>query len=114
MYGQLRYYAMTTPLTALGSALVSVHNFPETLRNYTISSTPSVSEYITLTVRRIDDGAGSAAFEIMRDMVYNLPITPIVLDNLLYYLVGLLDHPAREHRILEAGRVAGIKLLAAV
>lgn len=58
-------------------------------------------------------GAGSAAFEVMRDMVYNLPIltpprwvrsrtTPIALENLLYYLVGLLDHPAREHRILEA------------
>ncbi|MGQ7153090.1 NADH oxidoreductase, partial [Escherichia coli] len=31
----------------------------ETLRAYTISSTPGVSEYITLTVRRIDDGVGS-------------------------------------------------------
>ncbi|EFT3403731.1 DUF2867 domain-containing protein [Salmonella enterica] len=58
-------------------------------------------------------GAGSAAFEVMRDMVYNLPIltpprwvrsrtTPIALENLLYYLVGLLDPPAHEHRILEA------------
>ncbi|MDI5677499.1 hypothetical protein MJL30_39165, partial [Salmonella enterica subsp. enterica serovar Anatum] len=43
----------------------------------------------------------SSAFEVMRDMVYNLPIltpprwvrsrtTPIALENLLYYLVGLL------------------------
>ncbi|VFS75657.1 NAD dependent epimerase/dehydratase family protein [Salmonella enterica subsp. diarizonae] len=58
-------------------------------------------------------GAGSAAFEVMRDMVYNLPIltpprwvrsrtTPIALENLLNYLVGLLNHPACEHRILEA------------
>ncbi|HFZ8995202.1 TPA: DUF2867 domain-containing protein [Citrobacter freundii] len=58
-------------------------------------------------------GAGSAAFEVMRDMVYNLPVltpprwvrsrtTPVALENLLYYLVGLLDHPAQEHRIFEA------------
>ena len=41
-------------------------------------------------------GAGSAAFEVMRDMVYNLPVltpprwvrsrtTPIALENLLHY-----------------------------
>ncbi len=58
-------------------------------------------------------GSGSAAFEVMRDMVYNLPVltpprwvrsrtTPIALDNLLYYLVHLLDIPASSHRILEA------------
>lgn len=58
-------------------------------------------------------GAGSAAFEVMRDMVYNLPVltpprwvrsrtTPIALENLLHYLVALLDHPACEHRIFEA------------
>lgn len=58
-------------------------------------------------------GAGSAAFEVMRDMVYNLPVltpprwvrsrtTPIALENLLYYLVELLNHPAREHRVFEA------------
>ncbi|MXH01314.1 NAD(P)H-binding protein, partial [Escherichia coli] len=53
-------------------------------------------------------GAGSAAFEVMRDMVYNLPVltpprwvrsrtTPIALENLLHYLVALLDHPAEQH-----------------
>lgn len=58
-------------------------------------------------------GAGSAAFEVMRDMVYNLPVltpprwvrsrtTPIALENLLYYLVQLLNYPAREHHIFEA------------
>lgn len=58
-------------------------------------------------------GAGSAAFEVMRDMVYNLPLltpprwvrsrtTPIALENLLYYLVELLNHPADHHRVLEA------------
>lgn len=58
-------------------------------------------------------GAGSAAFEVMRDMVYNLPVltpplwvrsrtTPIALENLLVYLVALLQHPSNEHRVLEA------------
>jgi len=36
-----------------------VRNSADTLRAYTISSTPGISEYITLTVRRIDEGAGS-------------------------------------------------------
>ena len=51
--------------------------------------------------------------EVMRDMVYNLPVltpprwvrsrtTPIALENLLHYLVALLDHPAEQHRVLEA------------
>lgn len=58
-------------------------------------------------------GAGSAAFEVMRDMVYNLPVltpprwvrsrtTPIALENLMNYLVALLDHPTSHHRVLEA------------
>lgn len=58
-------------------------------------------------------GSGSAAFEVMRDMVYNLPVLtpprwvrsrtmPIALDNLLYYLLHLLDNPGPTHRILEA------------
>lgn len=38
---------------------MSVRNSAETLRAYTLSSTPGVSEYITLTVRRIEDGTGS-------------------------------------------------------
>lgn len=58
-------------------------------------------------------GAGSAAFEVMRDMVYNLPVltpprwvrsrtTPIALQNLLHYLVALLEHPSSENRLFEA------------
>ena len=46
------------PYRAGQYALVSVRNSADTLRAYTIS-TPGVSEYITLTIRRIDDGAGS-------------------------------------------------------
>jgi uncharacterized protein YbjT (DUF2867 family) len=69
-------------------------------------------------------GAGSAAFEVMRDMVYNLPVltpprwvrsrtTPVALENLLYYLVQLLHHPASAHRVLEAAGPE-VKLPAAV
>lgn len=58
-------------------------------------------------------GAGSAAFEVMRDMVYNLPVltpprwvrsrtTPVALENLLHYLLALLEKPADSHRIFEA------------
>lgn len=57
-------------------------------------------------------GPGSAAFEIMRDMVYNLPIltpprwvrsksSPVALSNLLVYLAGMLQHPAAENRIFD-------------
>ena len=57
---------------------------------------------------------GSAAFEIMRDMVYNLPIltpprwvrsksSPIALKNLIYYLTEIIHHPTHQHRIFDAG-----------
>lgn len=57
-------------------------------------------------------GPGSAAFEIMRDMVYNLPIltpprwvrsksSPVALENLLTYLTELLQRPAQENRIFD-------------
>ncbi|MBX9445073.1 DUF2867 domain-containing protein [Dickeya chrysanthemi] len=58
-------------------------------------------------------GPGSAAFEIMRDMVNNLPVltpprwvrsksAPIALENLLTYLTELRHHPAARHRIFDA------------
>ena len=47
------------PYRAGQYALVSIGHQKETLRAYTLSSTPGVSEYITLTVRRIENGAGS-------------------------------------------------------
>jgi len=58
-------------------------------------------------------GAGSAAFEVMRDMVYNLPVltpprwvrsrtTPIALENLMHYLLALLHHPGNTNRVFEA------------
>jgi uncharacterized protein YbjT (DUF2867 family) len=58
-------------------------------------------------------GAGSAAFEVMRDMVYNLPVlTPprwvVRAPRRLRWKTcciiwwQLLDHPAEQHRVLEA------------
>ena len=50
-------------------------------------------------------GAGSAAYEVMRDLVYHLPMmvtpkwvqsksSPIALENLLHYLIRIADDPA--------------------
>ncbi|MRS13757.1 NADH oxidoreductase [Enterobacteriaceae bacterium RIT691] len=47
------------PYRAGQYALVSIGHSADTLRAYTLSSTPGVSEYITLTIRRIDEGKGS-------------------------------------------------------
>ncbi|MBV8044377.1 NADH oxidoreductase [Pluralibacter sp.] len=47
------------PYRAGQYALVSIRNSADTLRAYTLSSTPGISEYITLTIRRLNDGAGS-------------------------------------------------------
>lgn len=59
-------------------------------------------------------GAGSAAFEVMRDMVYSLPIltpprwvrsksSPVALENLLVYLSEMLNHPCEQNRIFDVG-----------
>ncbi|MCG6940600.1 MAG: SDR family oxidoreductase [Thiohalocapsa sp.] len=59
-------------------------------------------------------GPGSAAFEVMRDLVYHLPVMvtprwvrakspPIALDNLLMYLVRLPQIPQSEGRVFDAG-----------
>ena len=59
-------------------------------------------------------GPGSAAFEIMRDLVLNLPVMvtprwvhrkspPIALENLLEYLVRLPQIPEAQGRIFDAG-----------
>lgn len=47
------------PYQAGQHALVSIRNSASTLRAYTLSSTPGVSPFIMLTVRRINGGAGS-------------------------------------------------------
>ncbi|MFP4603296.1 MAG: SDR family oxidoreductase [Halochromatium sp.] len=59
-------------------------------------------------------GPGSAAFEVMRDLVYHLPVMitprwvqskspPLALDNLLMYLVRLPQIEASRGRIFDAG-----------
>ncbi len=59
-------------------------------------------------------GPGSAAFEVMRDLVLNLPVMvtprwvrakspPIALHNLLVYLEALARHPDAPDRIFDAG-----------
>lgn len=48
------------PYQAGQYALVSVRNRADVLRAYTLSSTPGVSPFITLTVRRIHEGEGSS------------------------------------------------------
>jgi len=64
-------------------------------------------------------GAGSAVFEVMRDMVFHLPImitpqrisadnSPIALENLLYYLLELIKRPLQSHKVMD---VAGPALI---
>jgi uncharacterized protein YbjT (DUF2867 family) len=59
-------------------------------------------------------GPGSAAYEVMRDLVFHLPLmvtpkwvqsrsSPIALDNLLTYLVRIPEVPAASGRIFDAG-----------
>lgn len=64
-------------------------------------------------------GPGSAAFEVMRDFVFHLPLlitpkwmdshnSPIALENLLYYLTELLNFSPESHQIMD---VAGPELI---
>jgi uncharacterized protein YbjT (DUF2867 family) len=59
-------------------------------------------------------GAGSAAYEVMRDLVYHLPVmvtprwvqstsSPIAIDNLVAYLIRIADLPEARGGIFDAG-----------
>lgn len=59
-------------------------------------------------------GTGSAAYEVIRDLVYHLPVmvtpkwvqsrsAPIALENLLTYLVRVAELPEAEGQIFDAG-----------
>ncbi|MCG9582405.1 SDR family oxidoreductase [Vibrio tubiashii] len=59
-------------------------------------------------------GPGSAAFEIMRDFVYNMPIlitpkwveskaNPIALENLNHYLLSVAEESPTQHQLYEVG-----------
>ncbi len=82
------------PYRAGQYALVSVRDSAETLRAYTLSSTPGVSEYITLTVRRINEGAGSQwlTHEVKRGDYLWLSdaVGAWAIENLVYFFVGAL------------------------
>lgn len=91
---------------------ISVHCRPRRRNNLTICAPAVTGEVlresgVPVTELRagIIVGAGSAAFEVMRDMVYNLPVltpprwvrsrtTPVALENLLVDTVELLNHPS--------------------
>ncbi|MDC5821642.1 SDR family oxidoreductase [Vibrio europaeus] len=59
-------------------------------------------------------GPGSAAFEIMRDFVYNMPVlitpkwveskaNPIALENLNHYLLSVAEESPTQHQLYEVG-----------
>ncbi|KGY12225.1 hypothetical protein NM22_13235 [Vibrio tubiashii] len=59
-------------------------------------------------------GPGSAAFEIMRDFVYNMPVlitpkwvdskaNPIALENLNHYLLSFAEEQPKAHQLFEVG-----------
>lgn len=102
---QVIYLGATQPSHTPTSHLMARQQTGEILRQSGIPITELRASMIV--------GPGSAAFEVMRDMVYNLPLltpprwvrsksSPIALDNLLTYLSELLQHPGETHRIFDA------------
>lgn len=100
------YLSALQPQTGNSEHLKARQMTGEILRN---SSVP-----ITEIRAGVIIGPGSAAFEIMRDFVYNLPIlitpkwvdskaNPIALENLNHYLLALAKETPDESRIFEAG-----------
>lgn len=78
-------------------ALVSIKNTPDIARAYTLSSSPGLSRFITLTVRRIKDGVGSnwLTSEVkegdqiwLSDPMGEFTCTKIVSDNYLLVAGG--------------------------
>ncbi|MBJ3816331.1 NADH oxidoreductase [Shimwellia pseudoproteus] len=78
-------------------ALVSIRNSSDTLRAYTLSSTPGESEYITLTVRRIDDGAGS------QWLTHDVKRGDYIWLSAAAGDFTCVDHPADKYLLLAAG-----------
>ena len=100
------YLGGLQPSGARSEHLASRHETGERLRAGTIPVTELRAGIIV--------GPGSAAFEVIRDLVYHLPVMttprwvrsrtqPIALDDLLRYLVGALDAPATMGRIFDVG-----------
>ena len=100
------YLGGLVPTDADSEHIVSRRDTGEVLRQGTV---PVIELRAGIIV-----GPGSAAFEVMRDLVLNLPVMltprwvqskspPIALDNLLEYLVRLPTVPEARGRIFDAG-----------
>ncbi|WP_117234699.1 DUF2867 domain-containing protein [Vibrio maerlii] len=100
------YLSALQPQTGHSEHLQARKKTGELLRRSTVPITELRSGVVV--------GPGSAAFEIMRDFAYNLPVlitpkwvysrsNPIALENLNHYLLSLAEASPREHAIYEVG-----------
>jgi uncharacterized protein YbjT (DUF2867 family) len=108
---QVIYLGSLQPVSALSKHFIARKKTGDILRESSVVVTELRAGIIV--------GPGSAAFEVMRDFVYHLPIiitpkwmashnSPIALENLLYYLVELLKFTPNTHKIFD---IAGPELL---
>lgn len=104
--GRIVYLGGLVPAGARSEHVVSRRETGEILRQGPVPVTELRAGIIV--------GPGSAAFEVMRDLVLNLPVMftprwvrakspPIALDNLLHYLVRLPELEQAAGRIYDAG-----------
>jgi len=102
---QIVYLSSLVPPNAQSVHLLSRQHTGDLLRRYRVRVTELRAGIIV--------GPGSAAFEVMRDLIYNLPVMftprwarskspPIALENILEYLVRLPHQPAAVGGIYEA------------
>jgi uncharacterized protein YbjT (DUF2867 family) len=100
------YLGGLVPAGAAGEHITSRRETGEVLRDFAVPVTEVRAGIII--------GPGSAAFEVMRDLVLNLPLMvtprwvrakspPIALENLLIYLLGVARSADAQGRIYDAG-----------
>lgn len=104
--GRIVYLGGLIPPDATSEHLVSRRESGDALRHGAVPVTEIRAGIIV--------GPGSAAWEVIRDLVYHLPVmltprwvrcrsSPIALDNLLEYLVRVATLPEGAGRIFDAG-----------
>jgi uncharacterized protein YbjT (DUF2867 family) len=102
---QIVYLSSLVPPHAKSVHLLSRQHTGDLLRRYRVRVTELRAGIIV--------GPGSAAFEVMRDLIYNLPVMftprwakskspPIALENILEYLIRLPDEERAVGGIFEA------------
>ncbi|MEM9301489.1 MAG: SDR family oxidoreductase [Pseudomonadota bacterium] len=102
---QIVYLGGLVPEDARSEHIVSRRETGDVLRH---GSVPVIELRAGIIV-----GPGSAAFEVMRDLVFHLPMMitprwvrakspPIALSNLLLYLAQIVDHQEAQGRIFDA------------